>query len=477
MEDVSGIPGMERVGNDVIKHSGFSFLIIDQMDNLSVEKLQEHSALIIDGKDVDFIRQIVKRVRSHNNPEIYLKPIFILKGINIADPLVNKLIDGTLFNLDQLEYVIPEVERILSKVSELKFTNSISFEAQMIEKIICFMYTCEIHDLDPIPYVYSDINFAYPILSVNFRQNDEHTVLDILDIAETEGIFESEYVDRVYLCSQCSSGHLSYREVCPKCGSSNLATEDIIHHFPCGYVGPIRDFRNEIDDQLDCPKCNKRLRHIGVDYDKPSVLHECKNCSHKFQDYNVKAKCLSCQTDNSVEQLNGREIRKYQLTKKGELAAINGFVASSKDIDEIIGTVKFETFKTMLKYEIERLRQTEGSSNICAINIINPSQVYSKIGSEVQKGLLKDIVKVIRSNIRSSDIISFQSSSTIVLSMNEIPYKIAIRILKEIIGILKKLMATAFNNMEVEFEHKVVQLDYKLSPDLHIHQLTKDFNQ
>ena len=459
----------------MLEYSGFSFLIIDHSDNLNVDKVQYHNALIIDGKDIDFIRTIVKRVRSHNSPEIYLKPIFVIKGINITDPVVNDLIDGSIFSLDQLEFIVPEVERILTRISDLKFTHSISFEAQMIEKIICYLYISQSYTLAPIPYVYSDVNFAYPILSVNFRLSDEHTALDILDIAEKEGIFDSEYYDRIYLCANCSSGHLSYREVCPKCGSSNSQTEDIIHHFPCGYVGPLRDFTNEIDDQLDCPKCNKRLRHIGVDYDKPSVLHECKNCSHKFQDYNVKARCLSCQNDTGVESLTGREIRTYTLTKKGEMAAINGFVTTSKDIDEIIGTIKFDTFKTMLKYEIERLRQTEGSSNVCAIHIINPSLVYSKIGAEVQKGLLKDIVKVIRSNIRSSDIISFQSSSTIVLSMNEIPYKISIRILKEIIQILKRLMATAFNNMEVEFEYKVVQLDYKLSPELHIHQLTKDF--
>lgn len=472
MEDIKGISNADE---SVVEHSGFKFLVIDQRDNLSVERLQYFSALIIDGKDIDFIRQIVRRVRSHNSPDIYLKPIFVLKGINLTDPLVNNLIDGTLFSLDQLDFIVPEVEKILTRISDLKFTNSISFEAQMIEKVICFLYSSERYTLDPIPYVYSDVNYSYPILSVNFRQADEHTALDILDIAVQEGIFEAEYFDRIYLCSNCSSGHLSYREVCPKCGSSNSETEDIIHHFPCGYVGPMRDFTNEIDDQLDCPKCNKRLRHIGVDYDKPSVLHECNNCGHKFQDYNVKARCLSCNTDNGVESLIGREIKTYTLTKKGELAAINGFVTTSKDIDEIIGTVKFETFKTMLKYEIERLRQTEGSSNICAVNIINPSQVYSKIGSEVQKGLLKDIVKVIRSNIRSSDVISFQSSSTIVMSMNDIPYKISIRILKEIIQILKRLMATAFNNMEVEFEYKVVQLDYKLSPELHVHQLTKDF--
>lgn len=466
-----------NIDNDdsVIKYGGFTFLLIDALDNLDVENVQFHSAVLIQGKDRAFIRQIVTRIRSNNSADIYLKPIFILKGITIVDPMVNKLVDGTLYSLDQIELIIPEVERILTKTKDLHFTNSISFEAQMIEKTISFMYTCEIQDLDPIPYIYSANNYSYPILSVNFRQRDEHIALDILDLAEREGIFNSTYVDRIYLCPSCQGGHLTYREVCPKCGSSNSTTEDIIHHFPCAYVGPLSDFTNEIDDQLDCPKCNKRLRHIGVDYDKPSVLHECKACDHKFQDFNVKAKCLACGTDNLVEQLKGREIRKYNLTKKGELAAINGFVSTSKDIEEIIGTVKFETFITMLKYEIERLRQTEGASNICAIHLSNPSQIYSKMGSEVQKVLLKDLVKVIRSNIRSSDIISFQSSSTIILSMNEIPTRIAKRILNEIINMLKKLIATTFKDIVVEFEFEVVKLDYKLSPQLHIQQLTKSF--
>lgn len=461
--------------DSIIEFGGFTFLLIDALDNLDVENVQFHSAVIIQGKDRAFIRQIVTRIRSNNAADIYLKPIFILKGITIVDPMVNKLVDGTLYSLDQIELIIPEVERILTKTKDLHFTNSISFEAQMIEKTISFMYTCEIQDLDPIPYIYSSNNYSYPILSVNFRQRDEHIALDILELAEREGIFNSSYVDKIYLCPSCQGGHLTYREVCPKCGSSNSTTEDIIHHFPCAYVGPLSDFTNEIDDQLDCPKCNKRLRHIGVDYDKPSVLHECKACDHKFQDFNVKAKCLGCGTDNLVEQLKGREIRKYNLTKKGELAAINGFVSTSKDIEEIIGTVKFETFVTMLKYEIERLRQTEGASNICAIHLSNPSQIYSKMGSEVQKVLLKDLVKVIRSNIRSSDIISFQSSSTIILSMNEIPTRIAKRILNEIITMLQRLIATTFKDIVVEFEFEVIKLDYKLSPQLHIQQLTKSF--
>ena len=160
--------GNIKINDSVIEYSGFTFLLIDASDNLSVDKVQFNNAVIIDGKDQDYIRQIVRRIRASNSPDIYLKPIFILKGININDPLINRLTDGTIFSLEQIEFVIPTVEKILTKVNDLKFTNSISFEAQMIEKVISFMYTCDVYDLEPVPYVYSGINFSFPIFTISF---------------------------------------------------------------------------------------------------------------------------------------------------------------------------------------------------------------------------------------------------------------------------------------------------------------------
>jgi hypothetical protein len=40
---------------------------------------------------------------------------------------------------------------------------------------------------------------------------------------------------------------------------------------------------------------------------------------------------------------------------------------------------------------------------------------------------------------------------------------------------LKRLIATTFKDIEVGFEYEVIKLDYKLSPQLHIQQLTKAF--
>ncbi len=462
--------------DNVIKFEGLSFLMFEHLDTLNIEDVKNHDAVIINGKDESFIRQIVGRIRAHDKSFVYLKPVFLLKSVSIIDPLINELVDGNLYSLEQIPFIKGEVEKILIKIKELNFTNSISFEAQLIVKMISFLYTREKKVLEPFPYVFSGVNYTYPCLSVNFSHTDEFQVFDILEQAEKDGIFTSEFEDLVYLCTQCSNGHLSYREVCPKCNSSNSETDDIIHHFPCGYVGPKADFNNEIDDELDCPKCNKRLRHIGVDYDKPSVIHECLNCSHKFQNYFVKAKCLTCSKDNSIEVLKSKKIRKYTLTQKGIHAAINGYVSTSKDIEDIIGTIKYDTFKTMLKYEIERLKQTDGDSNICVIHIQNSNRIYSAIGSEAQQAMLKDVVGVIRSNIRSADVISFQDSSTIILSMYEIPEKIAKRILAEIVNILIRLMKTAFKDVDTDFTMKTISLNKTVSHELQLHKLLNDLS-
>lgn len=459
-----------------IEVGDYSFLIIKNSSATPIEELQHHSAVIIEVINHDFVRLVASTIRANQSPDIYLKPIFLLKKDGLEAPIIDILSDGWIKSIDEIEGILPIVGRIATRAQDLTFINSISFEAQLITKLISLLYVREEKVLEPIPYIFSNINYYYPLLSVNFDYVDEYMALEVLKIAEEEGILRSEFVDRVYLCSTCSSGHLSYREVCPKCSSSDTTPDDIIHHFPCGYVGPMKDYSNQIDDKLDCPKCNKRLRHIGVDYDKPSIIHECNNCHHTFQDINVNAKCLSCQNDRSVETLKSLEIRRYRLTKKGELSAIKGLITTTKDIDEVIGTIKYDTFKTMLKYEIERLKQTEGSSNICAIHITNSSHVYSRLGSELQRGLLKDLVTVIRGNIRTADVIAFQSSSTIVLSMSDLPARIGKRILNAIPELLHDLIKARFDDLDVHFECRLVALDYAKSFDAHLHELLEGYN-
>lgn len=451
-----------------VRFSDQVYLYLSPNRKVVIERSQDYAGIIVDGKNHDFARMVIQRIRGNFKSEIYLKPILILNGTAHREPFLRQLIDGTLFSFDQLELVNEHLELIRQRIKDLNLIHSLSIEAQIITKLLAYLYTREIKELEPIPYVYSSTNYTFPFIACHYPFDDQYKIFEVMKIAQDEGLFTSDFFDRTYSCSNCNTAHLNYREVCPQCQSPNSVSEEVLHHFPCAYVGPISDFTNDLDDQLDCPKCSRRLKHIGVDYDKPSILHTCQKCSNRYQDFNVFAKCVSCSYENPVELLIANEVRSYRLTKKGEYSAINGFASTPKDIEQIIGTVKYDTFKTMVKYEIERLKQTEGASNIVSIQIINAGQFYSKISREMQKSLLRDIVSEIRSSIRSSDMITFYSSSTILISMNEIPTRIAERITAEILELLRALIKNNFTDLTIQLESNVRQLNYKLSSDLQI---------
>jgi hypothetical protein len=457
--------------NGTVQYLNSTYIYVSSSRDLKIDRSIAYTGIILDGKNTDFARLVVKRVRGNNNPTIYLKPIIILNGTAHRDAFIKSLIDGVIFSFDQIPLVHEQVHHINTLSENLQFINSISFEAMIVSKLLYFMYSRELKVIEPSPYVFSNTNYCYPFLACSFIDFEEYQVLEMLELAESEGLFKSKFLDRIYLCSNCKSSRLSFRETCPKCSSSHTDTFDIVHHFPCAYVGPITDFSNDIDDQLNCPKCSKKLKHIGVDYDKPSVLHQCKNCDNRFQDFHVKAKCMACTFDNPVEALIDKEINEFTLTKKGESYALQGYVSTPKDIEDIIGTVKFDTFKTVVKYEVERLRQTEGSSNIVAISIENAGQFYAKVGSNAQQVMLKDLVSEIRSSIRSSDMISFYSSSVILVTMFEIPTKISQRIMSDILILLAKLVENNFKDLKIEIKANVHQLNYNLSSELQINQL------
>ena len=96
--------------DNIIKFEGLSFLVFDHLDTLNIEDVQNHDAVIIKGKDESFIRQIVRRIRAHDKSFVYLKPVFLLKSASIVDPLINQLVDGSLYALEQIPFIKAEVE-------------------------------------------------------------------------------------------------------------------------------------------------------------------------------------------------------------------------------------------------------------------------------------------------------------------------------------------------------------------------------
>src|SRR5207248_2911164 len=108
-------------------------------------------------------------------------------------------------------------------------------------------------------------------------------------LLETAGL-----VERVHTCPSCSAGQLLFVETCPQCGSIDTAEQNFLHCYSCGHVGTQDEYLT--NEGLACPKCAVRLRHIGVDYDRALETFACKDCSGRFTEPNVKARCLQCRT-------------------------------------------------------------------------------------------------------------------------------------------------------------------------------------
>jgi len=458
-----------------ISYGNLLFYYIENNTSFRIEELMGYDALLLDARDHDFTRLIIKRIRTHYNPEFYLKPVFLLNLRPTKDPLINYLHDGLIYSFDQIPEVANTVRQIFMLTTQLDYNLPSSFEAQTMKKVFNYMHTRELKTLRPFIDVSSIIGYTYPELSVSFDDREEAQTLDILGWAEREGLVWPDFFERIYLCNSCSSGFLSYREVCPHCQSSNAKSEDLVHHFPCAYIGPISDFKNPVDNTLSCPKCSKTLRHIGVDYDKPSVINHCNNCDNNFQDFYVKAKCLSCEQDIEVQYLVPKTIYVYKLTKKGRSAAVNGLFSATQEVDEIFGTLKPEMMKVMLHYELERMKKNPAQkSSVAIFHLENFYELFNRIGGKMRKNVITELMNLVRENIRPSDYIGMESAATFYVCLIDTNPAAAAGAAVNIERALKTAVHRNFNHFEASIRYHVVELETGLPVEVQLQSLAKE---
>jgi hypothetical protein len=154
-----------------------------------------------------------------------------------------------------------------------------------------------------------------------------------LDRLARRNYLERRFFDRVSLCPGCGAHHLNVREICPSCRRAHLATEGLLHHFRCGYVGIPAEFTPTRDDGYVCPKCNGRMHHLGTQYDRLGKAFRCRICAVISENPPVEAVCLACGTRSPGENLVSTEVYSYVMTSRG--AAAIRRVSLIDDGDEI----------------------------------------------------------------------------------------------------------------------------------------------
>ncbi|MEM8909411.1 MAG: hypothetical protein AAGD05_16310, partial [Bacteroidota bacterium] len=338
----------------LVEYEDLLLMMVEEEAKFDASKLYYVDAIIINSPDVNLFSKVFAETRKHYDPEIYLKPIFAVQYEHLPATVL-QCCDG-ITDLTQYQLVAQTTRQIKERTERLYLQQKFpSTEFGAMYKTLQFLYAREI-DLVPIPDRSSRINYFFPFLSRQLDDVDGAKALEILRLAKQDGYLnEEDAVDKVHLCNNCQSAHHNIRETCKTCGSIDLKVEDLIHHFQCAYIGPESDFTQEYSDDLICPKCQKLLRHIGVDYDKPSHIYGCNTCGDFFQNPVFTYLCVDCHEVNDIRHLQEHNIKKLLLTSKGKHLVLSGLPRKSYEQDgseeAATGIYPFEIFQHFLKQE------------------------------------------------------------------------------------------------------------------------------
>jgi hypothetical protein len=201
-----------------------------------IRQLALYDALILDYTDATGCLKLLRLCRSSFIGSIYLIPIFIYSIEKNIDPKVESMSDGIISSL-QVEGIITKIDKLKSRQANLTTVDSDTPDIRIMTKIMRYLYTREIK-LQPIVDPHSSLGYSYPILSEHYNNGNISDMFRLTHDLINREFFKPKFVDRLHLCSNCYSSFINYRETCPKCGSGDLVTENLIHHLYALMWGP-----------------------------------------------------------------------------------------------------------------------------------------------------------------------------------------------------------------------------------------------
>lgn len=389
-------------------------------DELGQVNWQQVSCLLLDAADITAAYAALVKLRQNSLPHCYLRPVVFVANTenrsgwqwHSADAVLveqgDHLLDSALVP-DNLETInrwidnLPPQERGADGYLQVKVLRLLASRQATAEP-------------QATPTNYN--GYVYPLLQPVFSMQDMGT-MQMLGFLEQQNLLSATLFDRAHFCIHCDSAFLNFKETCVACGSHDLDVVELVHHFNCGFTADITRFKTG-GDALICPKCDKHLRHIGVDYDKPSTVNKCRVCQHVSQDGNVVAKCFNCNCSTEAKFLDLRRINSYQLTSVGLNAAFYGLQTYFTDILEnelqLLSLREFELFANVEAARIARYGKSQ--SALAIVRFVGLDKIHIELGSKA-KQIFTELAGIFKTILRETDIITAYNESMFAILMPE----------------------------------------------------------
>ncbi len=341
-------------------------------------------------------------------PRLFLKPLLILserhlKGFeNVADDEIILPIQPDV--LDSKTEKLLSISRRLKGLSDIQETLGKNMLLQVL--LLRFLYTRDNYLLRPRRDVGSVFGYSYP-LAQSLLNGSSGSETEVMEGLERSLLLKWELEDKVNLCPYCQHFQINFREICPECRSLEVKEEATIHHFRCACVARETDFRE--GPVLRCPKCRKELRHIGVDYDKPTEDLWCASCGSNFYETQVQCFCINCGKIFPPEETLLKYIKKYTLTPAGVDAAESGVLPGVGLLHLLKGEVdlyNYDVFKELFRLEVLRCRRYKYASSLARVTMKNFNEILQAKGMGYAQSFTREFATIFKQTFRETDILT-----------------------------------------------------------------------
>lgn len=359
-----------------------------------LKQISDIDWILVDWDIVDDIEQFIVELRT--TTPIHYKPLF-LNQPNVNNTL-QLLVDG--ISLTEIE-MDKTAQQINQKISDFKEpVNSEDLEGLLL----MFMLTRNNKNLNFELAPELPQKVRYPLMEIYIK--DPLLAKKRVDALVDEKILTPHKVsDEIQLCPSCHNGWLNFKNVCPICRSVDIEKIQFIHCFSCGNTEPEQNFMT--NDALICLNCHTKLKHIGIEYDKPLEEYVCKDNHHRFMDSELECHCFSCDESFSTQRVISKKLASYKVSNKGINYLIHGKGLAYVDLKDVHNFLDESVFTLFLNWFIQAAQRYDVYSfSVCNIHVTNYHNLVEKHGMIGTKQLIHEFFNSLRSFFRSTDLIT-----------------------------------------------------------------------
>ena len=330
-------------------------LIFDSAFNLedSNDFLREmFDAVFVFTSSPDEAKAILNVINPVTSRKCCYKPFLLSRDLKGQLDEYDELVDCYTYDIDDAE-TLDTVEEIITHIESIDLQpddNDVLSGNLFFVRLYRYLISRRVYNLTPELNHLSAMGYSIPLFELFYRQGayslNEYIIFN-QSMVEKGYIRPVQFINKIYLCPKCLHSHLLYIENCPHCHSSDIKSEEVIHHFRCANISPEHTYN--FGGQLRCPKCHQLLRHIGVDYDRPSVVYTCSNCEETFVQPSMSAVCTTCGNRSDVTGLTPYDVTAFEVTPEGCKAIVSPNIGFTVYTDFYDNYMEFDRFMARLR--------------------------------------------------------------------------------------------------------------------------------